>query len=86
MGFLHTKNFLVDDEIAVVGTINLDYRSLVHHYECGIWMYNTESIVEIKEDFEEIMKESININPKEFKLKWYEIIISRIISIFSPLM
>ncbi|MFR5892772.1 MAG: phospholipase D-like domain-containing protein [Bacilli bacterium] len=86
LGFLHTKNFLVDDEIAVVGTINLDYRSLVHHYECGIWMYNTESIVEIKEDFEEIMKESININPKEFKLKWYEIIISRIISIFSPLM
>lgn len=70
----------------MVGTINLDYRSLVHHYECGIWMYNTESIVEIKEDFEEIMKESININPKEFKLKWYEIIISRIISIFSPLM
>ena len=39
-----------------------------------------------KEDFEEILKESININPKEFKLKWYEIIISRIISIFSPLM
>lgn len=86
LGFLHTKNFLVDDEIAVVGTINLDYRSLVHHYECGIWMYHTESIAEIKEDFEEILKESININPKEFKLKWYEIIISRIISIFSPLM
>ena len=86
LGFLHTKNFLVDDEIAVVGTINLDYRSLVHHYECGIWMYHTESIAEIKEDFEEILKESININPKEFKLKWHEIIISRIISIFSPLM
>ncbi len=85
-GFLHTKNFLVDDELAIVGTINLDYRSLVHHYECGIWMYNTESIKDIKQDFEVILNDSIYINPLTFKLKWHENVISRLITIFSPLM
>ncbi len=84
-GFLHTKNFLVDDEVALVGTINLDYRSLIHNYECGIWMYNTESVASIKDDFAKILSDSITID-KHFKLKWYEIIIAKIINIFSPLM
>ncbi|MBQ7840643.1 MAG: cardiolipin synthase [Lachnospiraceae bacterium] len=38
-GFLHAKSYLVDDEYAMIGTINLDYRSLVHHFENGVWMY-----------------------------------------------
>ncbi|EET58317.1 phospholipase D domain protein [Marvinbryantia formatexigens DSM 14469] len=40
-GFIHAKNFVCDDRFAVCGTINLDYRSLAHHYECGVWMYRT---------------------------------------------
>ncbi len=36
-GFLHAKSFVCDDEIAVVGTINLDYRSLYLHFENGVW-------------------------------------------------
>ena len=35
-GFVHTKNFVSDDEKAIVGTINLDYRSLYHHFECAM--------------------------------------------------
>ena len=50
-GFLHAKSFLCDDEIAVVGTINLDYRSLYLHFEDGVWMYKNHVIEDMKEDF-----------------------------------
>ncbi len=43
-GFVHAKIFVADDEKAVVGTVNLDYRSLFHHFECGVMMYkNSQS-------------------------------------------
>jgi len=48
-GFNHGKTFVVDDCYAVVGTINLDYRSLYLHFECGVWMYNTKSVAEVKQ-------------------------------------
>lgn len=41
-GFVHAKVYLADDEYGMVGTINLDYRSLVHHFENGVWMYRCE--------------------------------------------
>lgn len=50
-GFLHAKSFVCDDEIAVVGTINLDYRSLYLHFEDGVWMYKNKVIEDMKEDF-----------------------------------
>lgn len=50
-GFVHAKMFLSDDEKAVVGTINLDYRSLALHYECGAFLYQSAVIGTIKEDF-----------------------------------
>ncbi len=50
-GFIHAKNFLVDDDAATVGTVNLDYRSLYLHFECGTFMYKVPAIKNIKEDF-----------------------------------
>lgn len=55
-GFLHAKSFVCDDEIAVVGTINLDYRSLYLHFEDGVWMFKNRVISEIREDFEQTME------------------------------
>lgn len=54
-GFLHAKSFVCDDEIAVVGTINMDYRSLYLHFEDGVWMCQNKAVMEIKEDFIETM-------------------------------
>ena len=54
-GFLHAKSFVCDDEIAVVGTINLDYRSLYLHFENGVWMYKNDVIRDILQDFRETM-------------------------------
>ena len=50
-GFLHAKSFVCDDEIAVVGTINLDYRSLYLHFENGVWFYKNSVIADILDDF-----------------------------------
>ena len=50
-GFIHAKNFVSDDKTAVVGTVNLDFRSLYLHYECGVWMYDTNSVCDIRNDF-----------------------------------
>ncbi len=50
-GFIHAKTFVVDDVYAVVGTINLDYRSLYLHFECATWLYKTDSVFAIKDDF-----------------------------------
>jgi len=50
-GFLHAKSMLVDDIHAVVGTINLDFRSLYLHFECGVYMYKTQSLRHLKEDY-----------------------------------
>ena len=50
-GFVHAKVFVCDDREAVVGTINLDYRSLYHHFECATYMWGTDCIPDIKDDF-----------------------------------
>ena len=50
-GFIHAKTVVVDDKVATVGTINFDYRSLYLHFECGVWMFNSRVIYEIKEDY-----------------------------------
>lgn len=55
-GFVHAKVFVCDDREAVVGTINLDYRSLYHHFECAAYMYGTDCITDIETDFLETQK------------------------------
>lgn len=54
-GFVHAKVFVSDDCKAVVGTINLDYRSLYHHFECATYMCHTPCISDIEKDFQETL-------------------------------
>lgn len=55
-GFIHAKVFVCDDREAVVGTINLDYRSLYHHFECATYMWGTDCIPQILDDFKVTQK------------------------------
>lgn len=55
-GFIHAKSVVCDDSLAVVGTINFDYRSLYLHFECGVWMYNTPCITNIRRDYLETLE------------------------------
>ncbi len=49
-GFLHAKSYVCDDVMAVVGTINLDYRSLYLHFECGTLFYGSQVVKQLKAD------------------------------------
>ena len=50
-GFVHAKSFVADDTEAVVGTINLDYRSLYHHFECAVYLHGCDAVADIERDF-----------------------------------
>jgi cardiolipin synthase len=50
-GFVHAKSFVADDTEAVVGTINLDYRSLYHHFECAVYLHGCDAVADIEADF-----------------------------------
>ena len=56
-GFVHAKVFVSDDREAVVGTINLDYRSLYHHFECAAYLYDTDCIPQIEEDYQNTLEQ-----------------------------
>lgn len=56
-GFNHAKTCISDDKCAVVGTINLDFRSLYHHFENAVFMYNTDCIPDIKKDYLDTLQE-----------------------------
>ncbi|MDG3142297.1 cardiolipin synthase [Streptococcus suis] len=57
-GFIHSKVFVSDSTKATVGTINLDYRSLYHHFECGVYMYLSDTVQKVEADFQETLKQS----------------------------
>jgi cardiolipin synthase len=86
-GFIHSKNFVVDDEYGVVGSINMDYRSLYLHFECGIWMYGCSSIADIKRDYLNILNTCKLITMAEInKARWYTGLIRSVLRVFAPLM
>lgn len=64
-GFIHGKVCVSDDETAVVGTVNMDFRSYYLHYECGVWMKDTSSIEAIKNDFIKIFQDSHMVTIEE---------------------
>ena len=66
-GFVHSKIFVSDDKRATVGSINLDYRSLFHHFECGVYLYQNETVSEIEMDFQETLKYCKELTLAEYK-------------------
>ena len=66
-GFVHAKVCVSDDIKAVVGTINMDYRSLYHHFECATYLYKTPCIADIEADFEETLKKCREVTPESIR-------------------
>ena len=86
-GFIHAKTFVVDDMFAVVGTINLDYRSLFLHFECGVWLYKTKSVFEVKEDYLLMLEVCQKITLEDNRnVNWHRRLCRSILRIFAPLM
>ena len=63
-GFLHAKQMLCDEDTATVGTINMDYRSLYHHFENGVWMHGCDAIRDIEADFDKLIQDSEEVTDK----------------------
>ncbi len=84
-GFIHAKMFLADDEAATVGTVNLDYRSFLYHYEDGVFMYKTKAIEKIKADMEGIFSVSALQTEEDAKRSVVWRWICEIAKIFAPL-
>ncbi|MGN0701530.1 MAG: phosphatidylserine/phosphatidylglycerophosphate/cardiolipin synthase family protein, partial [Oscillospiraceae bacterium] len=85
-GFVHAKVYLSDDEYGIVGTINLDYRSLVHHFENGVWLYKHDVLTEIKDDIYATMGQSIEMNSGNIKDNILQRLIRSLVKILSPML
>ncbi len=66
-GFVHSKTFLCDGREAVVGTINLDYRSLYHHFECAVYLYGSACLPDIRADFDATFAQCRQAGPETLK-------------------
>ena len=86
-GFVHAKCFVVDDEIATVGTINLDYRSLYLHFECGTFLYKSEAIMDIKEDLVDSFRHSKLVSYEDTRSRFFlGRVFLMILNLFAPLL
>ena len=86
-GFVHAKVFVSDDKKAVVGTINLDYRSLYHHFECAAYLYKTACIPEIEEDFQSTLAKCTPVTEDTLERQKVSVrVMGRILKFIAPLM
>ena len=85
-GFVHAKCYLVDGETAMIGTINMDYRSLVHHFENGVWLHKTKCIADIKADILDTIEKSVFIQQSMVKTTLLQRFLRSIIRVFAPLL
>lgn len=85
-GFIHAKTFVSDDQIATVGTTNLDFRSLYLHYECGTVLYQSHSVMEIKEDFLQTLAICQQVTEKDCKANLILRLLQDVLRLFAPLM
>jgi len=85
-GFIHAKQVIADDNLAIVGTINMDYRSLFHHFENAVLLYNVDMINDISNDFEQLFKVSRLVNEIEpTKKKIGRRILGAVLRLIAPL-
>ena len=85
-GFVHSKMFISDEDIATIGTTNLDFRSLYLHFECGTCLYKCEEIKVIKNDFENTLADCKKIEIKDCKKGKFKAFLISILRLFAPLM
>lgn len=85
-GFIHAKCYLADDEMAMVGTINLDYRSLVHHFENGVWMYNCSCLASIRQDFSDTFEKCIHVETNMLNKNILNRLLRALVKIFAPML
>ncbi|MCD8357248.1 MAG: cardiolipin synthase [Clostridia bacterium] len=86
-GFLHEKMIVADHDIAVVGTINMDFRSFYLHFECGTVFYRSSVVDKVRDDILETIGKSQEIDEQWLKsYPWIKSIGASLLSLFAPLL
>ena len=86
-GFIHAKNFVVDDCYATVGTVNMDYRSMFLHFENGVLLYGTPTVHQIRDDFLSTQDKSVAVTLEQCKsVPYYRRLGREILQVFAPLL
>lgn len=86
-GFVHAKVFVSDDDTAVVGTVNLDYRSFYHHFECGAFFYDNPAVGDVERDFQETLAKCRLVTEKDLHSRsLFSKLIGRVLRLIAPLM
>ena len=85
-GFIHSKTFVSDDRTATVGTTNLDFRSLYLHYECGALLFESNAVMEVKEDFLHTLEICQQVTEKDCRANIVVRLLQDILRLFAPLM
>ncbi len=84
-GFNHSKIVVSDDKIATVGSVNFDFRSFYLSFECGVWMYNTPTVLDVLADYNAMLSESIKISLEDCKVSPITRVFRALIAAFAPL-
>ncbi len=86
-GFIHSKIFVSDDKVATVGTVNMDYRSFVFHFECGAWLCDSNTVTDIKVSMKNIIEQSQEIEISKWKKRpLHKRLLQAILHLFAPFM
>ena len=86
-GFVHAKLFVSDDREGVVGTINLDYRSLYHHFECAAYLYGVPCLADMEADYQATLAQCRTVTYETIKAeRWTRKLLGCIMKVVAPLM
>ena len=85
-GFIHAKSYLVDDTIGVVGTINMDYRSLFLHFECGVLLQKNSQVAVLRDDVRATLPQCREIQVTECRTSLPGTVLDSVLRLLSPLM
>lgn len=86
-GFVHAKLFVCDDREGVVGTINLDYRSLYHHFECAAYLYGVPCLADLEADYQATLAQCRIVTHETLKAEpWTRKLLGCVMKVVAPLM
>ena len=83
---MHSKTFVSDDVVSTVGTTNLDYRSLYLNFECGVWMYGSKAVMQVKKDFLETLEHCHEMGAEDCSCSGIKRVWQDFLRLFAPLM
>lgn len=85
-GFIHAKSYVADDEMAVIGTINMDYRSLYLHFECGTYLYRCPAVLDLKADALDTLAKSQEVRLSRIHHTAAGALLDAVLRLLAPLM